>query len=148
MNNLLYALLRTTSDGTLSGGATGEITAEASALLALAQIAASVPPWVSRALCAQTDPEVFYPAQGAHPGPAKRVCFRCPVRVKCLAYAMSHGEVFGVWGGLDEDERRDLNRRNGRCPIGRHQATEANDCTDAIGRRYCGNCADESRRAA
>jgi WhiB family redox-sensing transcriptional regulator len=36
---------------------------------------------------------------------AKDVCSRCPVRAECLAFALANGEEFGVWGGMDPDER-------------------------------------------
>ncbi len=39
---------------------------------------------------------------------AKRLCGSCPVRVLCLAFAVEHGEAFGVWGGLNPEERRAL----------------------------------------
>lgn len=39
---------------------------------------------------------------------AKRICFRCPVRVRCLADALSRDEQEGIWGGLTTGERRDL----------------------------------------
>lgn len=39
---------------------------------------------------------------------AKAVCGRCPLRAECLAYALDAGEAHGVWGGLDEYERRVL----------------------------------------
>ena len=37
---------------------------------------------------------------------AKHICSRCPVRVQCLTHAISTGEYWGIWGGLDERERR------------------------------------------
>jgi WhiB family transcriptional regulator, redox-sensing transcriptional regulator len=37
---------------------------------------------------------------------AKSVCRGCPVQAACLAYALQHREPHGVWGGLDEAERR------------------------------------------
>jgi hypothetical protein len=39
---------------------------------------------------------------------AKRICYRCPVRARCLADALSRDEQEGIWGGLTTDERRDL----------------------------------------
>ena len=39
---------------------------------------------------------------------AKKVCARCPVRQKCLQYAFDSGERYGIWGGLNEVERRPL----------------------------------------
>ncbi len=64
--------------------------------------------WRDRALCAQTDPEAFFPEQGGSTRAAKRVCMRCEVRSACLDYALAHDERFGVWGGLSERERRRL----------------------------------------
>jgi WhiB family redox-sensing transcriptional regulator len=59
-------------------------------------------------LCAQTDPEAFYPERGYGTRAAKAVCAACPVRPECLAYALERGERFGVWGGMSERERRRL----------------------------------------
>jgi WhiB family redox-sensing transcriptional regulator len=42
---------------------------------------------------------------------AKRVCARCPVCAQCLAWAINHDEMSGVWGGTTEMERRALMRR-------------------------------------
>jgi WhiB family redox-sensing transcriptional regulator len=67
--------------------------------------------WRDLALCAQTDPEAFFPDKGESPRPAKRVCARCEVRAECLQYALDHGERFGIWGGLSERERRALTRQ-------------------------------------
>jgi WhiB family redox-sensing transcriptional regulator len=67
--------------------------------------------WTANALCAQTDPETFYPDQGQPTQPAKAVCLSCPVRAECLEYALVNKEPFGVWGGLSERERRSLLRK-------------------------------------
>lgn len=45
---------------------------------------------------------------------AKSVCRRCNVVQECLAWALESGQDAGVWGGLSEDERRALKRRNAR----------------------------------
>ena len=66
--------------------------------------------WRSQALCAQVDPELFFPEKGGSAEPARRVCLRCPVTRECLEFALEHDERFGVWGGLSEQERRDLAR--------------------------------------
>jgi WhiB family transcriptional regulator, redox-sensing transcriptional regulator len=66
--------------------------------------------WQDRALCAQNDPEAFFPDKGESSAPAKRVCAGCEVRPECLQYALDHRERFGVWGGLSERERRVLAR--------------------------------------
>lgn len=67
--------------------------------------------WQERALCAQTDPEAFFPEKGGSTREAKRVCTGCEVRAECLEYALDNDERFGIWGGLSERERRKLRRR-------------------------------------
>jgi WhiB family redox-sensing transcriptional regulator len=69
--------------------------------------------WQERALCAQTDPEAFFPEKGGSTREAKRVCGGCEVRSECLGYALEHDERFGIWGGLSERERRRLKRQAG-----------------------------------
>ena len=66
--------------------------------------------WQERALCAQTDPEAFFPEKGGSTREAKKVCQTCDVRAECLEYALAHDERFGIWGGLSERERRRLKR--------------------------------------
>ena len=68
------------------------------------------PEWQERALCAQTDPEAFFPEKGGSTREAKRICSGCDVRAECLDYALAHDERFGIWGGLSERERRRLRR--------------------------------------
>jgi hypothetical protein len=66
------------------------------------------------ALCAQVDPELFFPEQGGDPRPARAVCLACPVRALCLD---TFGPVVdhGVVGGLTEVERR--RRRHTRAGV-------------------------------
>jgi WhiB family transcriptional regulator, redox-sensing transcriptional regulator len=66
--------------------------------------------WQERALCAQTDPEAFFPEKGGSTREAKRVCGSCEVRVECLEYALANDERFGIWGGMSERERRRLKK--------------------------------------
>ena len=66
--------------------------------------------WQDRALCAQTDPEAFFPEKGGSTREAKRVCRSCEVRAECLEYALENDERFGIWGGMSERERRRLKR--------------------------------------
>jgi len=67
--------------------------------------------WQERALCAQTDPEAFFPEKGGSTREAKKVCIGCEVKAECLEYALAHDERFGIWGGLSERERRKLKKR-------------------------------------
>lgn len=56
------------------------------------------PDWWGRAVCAQTDPEAFFPEKGGSTREAKRICSGCEVRAECLEYALAADERFGVWG--------------------------------------------------
>jgi WhiB family transcriptional regulator, redox-sensing transcriptional regulator len=69
--------------------------------------------WQERALCAQTDPEAFFPEKGGSTRDAKKICTGCEVRSECLSYALANDERFGIWGGLSERERRRLKRLAG-----------------------------------
>jgi WhiB family redox-sensing transcriptional regulator len=67
--------------------------------------------WQERALCAETDPEAFFPEKGGSTREAKKICTGCEVKAQCLEYALANDERFGIWGGLSERERRRLRRR-------------------------------------
>ena len=68
--------------------------------------------WQDKALCAQVDPEIFFPDKGGSTRNPKRVCAMCEVRAECLDYALTHEDAgrFGIWGGFSERERRRLKR--------------------------------------
>ena len=66
--------------------------------------------WQDRALCAQTDPEAFFPEKGGSTREAKKICTGCEVKAECLEYALANDERFGIWGGLSERERRRIKR--------------------------------------
>jgi WhiB family redox-sensing transcriptional regulator len=67
--------------------------------------------WQSDSLCAQTDPEAFFPEKGGSTRDAKKICASCEVKSQCLEYALQNDERFGIWGGLSERERRKLRKR-------------------------------------
>jgi len=66
--------------------------------------------WRDDALCAQTDPEAFFPEQGGSTKMAKRVCALCEVKTECLADALQLpiSEQHGVAGGMDARARRKI----------------------------------------
>jgi WhiB family transcriptional regulator, redox-sensing transcriptional regulator len=68
-------------------------------------------PWQASALCAQTDPEAFYPEKGDQAKTAKMICAQCPVKSECLEYSLARDERFGIWGGLSERDRREIRKR-------------------------------------
>lgn len=71
-------------------------------------------PWMERAVCASTDPDVWFPTKALDQqteAKAKRICHRCPVIDECLEYALESDQRYGIWGGLSEQERRGVARR-------------------------------------
>lgn len=68
------------------------------------------PGWMASALCAQADPDAWYPDKGDNIRAAKELCRRCPVRVPCLELALERTEPHGLWGGLTPRERRKIRR--------------------------------------
>jgi WhiB family transcriptional regulator, redox-sensing transcriptional regulator len=74
--------------------------------------APSVAGWREEAACRGADLALFFPGRGESAQPARQICARCPVRQECLEFALRHGEVHGIWGGLTERDRRALRTRH------------------------------------
>lgn len=72
------------------------------------QIAADVAVlgWMDLARCQETDAESFFPEKGASTRTARAVCRGCEVRAECLDYALETSQMFGIWAGTTEAERR------------------------------------------
>lgn len=75
--------------------------------------------WAGQAACAGEDPELFFPIGDTGPAldqieEAKMVCRGCAVAVQCLGHALAERIPYGVWGGMSEDERQSLTRRDVR----------------------------------
>jgi len=118
--------------------------------------------WQERALCAQTDPEAFFPEKGGSTREAKKICGGCEVRSECLEYALAHDERFGIWGGLSERERRRLRRRAlspddappeppaqvKMCRSGTHEMAGDNVRVLADGTRRCKKCVSQANARA
>ena len=70
--------------------------------------------WRDRAACRGPETSLFFPPtnaerrdeRDARERRAKSICVECAVRDQCLEYAMGVGELHGIWGGLNESERR------------------------------------------
>ncbi|MFD5398582.1 WhiB family transcriptional regulator [Streptomyces sp. NPDC127097] len=82
-------------------------------------ISTAAAPARPRPVCADEDPELFFPIGDTGSAllqieEAKAVCRRCPLMESCLQGALERNERFGVWGGTDQDERRALKRRSTR----------------------------------
>ena len=67
--------------------------------------------WRTSAACRTADPELFFPVSSLGPAQAdiaraKAVCSSCEVRRQCLQFALATHQIYGVWGGTTEEERR------------------------------------------
>ncbi|MBT2449784.1 WhiB family transcriptional regulator [Streptomyces sp. ISL-43] len=79
--------------------------------------------WQEGAACRELGPRLFFQPT-AEQGPdrerrdeaAKEVCALCPVQRDCLRHVLRAGEPLGVWGGLDERERRRLRAAQAESP--------------------------------
>ncbi len=72
--------------------------------------------WWGAAACRNAEPDLFFPISATAASRttvqrAKQVCASCPVSTQCLSYALRHRQEQGIWGGLTDDERRLLSRR-------------------------------------
>jgi WhiB family redox-sensing transcriptional regulator len=78
--------------------------------------------WQWRAACRGEDTGLFFPPahleereeRKTREQHAKAICGGCPVRIECLEYAIRIREPHGIWGGLNELERRVLIRQRER----------------------------------
>jgi WhiB family redox-sensing transcriptional regulator len=71
--------------------------------------------WRQHAACQEADPEVFFPVGvtgAAVPAiaAAKAICAECAAQAACLEFAVTTNQEYGIWGGLSEEERRDVRR--------------------------------------
>lgn len=64
-----------------------------------------IPSWFVDAKCLDADPESFFPDKGGSAGPAIAVCERCPIRQRCLDWAVENRQDKGIWGGMSEKQR-------------------------------------------
>ena len=70
--------------------------------------------WQEDAACRDADPELFFSNEENDRERALLYCSSCPVRTECLEHALATREVYGIWGGTDEQERKRLLRRRRR----------------------------------
>ena len=72
--------------------------------------------WQLRAACRGPESAVFFPPSSSErrderelrEAKAKAICAECCVQADCLEYALTIREPHGIWGGLNEHERREL----------------------------------------
>ena len=106
--------------------------------------------WRDLAVCAQTDPDVFFPEKGGSIRQAKAVCAVCPVTAPCLEYALERGAL-GIWAGTSRAERKQMGRPAGTpalrdCKAGLHVMTPENIYTAPDGAQTCRLCKEARSR--
>lgn len=73
-----------------------------------------LPEWQTRAACkGRVDLDFIEPKSPAEDAECRALCAGCPVREQCLASALASGEAWGLWGGVDADERLRIAERDG-----------------------------------
>jgi len=66
--------------------------------------------WYEQAECRSRSTRLWFSNYRRTIDGAIAVCRRCAVSSACLALAMDHPELVGVWGGTDEEERARIRR--------------------------------------
>jgi WhiB family redox-sensing transcriptional regulator len=92
--------------------------------------------WQEKAACRGPDSTLFFPPsvpesrveREAREAKAKQICDECHVRVACLEYSLRIREPHGIWGGLNEAERRIVLDRQ---PVGAEGAASASHAEGA-----------------
>ena len=69
--------------------------------------------WRDRAACRTADPDLFFPVSAASHAQAdtaraRAVCASCPVRSRCLDFALTTRQAHGIWGGRTPEERSSM----------------------------------------
>lgn len=77
--------------------------------------------WQLQGACRGEDPTLFFHPEGERGSlreeriqAAKSICGACPVQTLCAEHALAVREPYGIWGGLSEDEREAIYRRQRR----------------------------------
>ncbi|MDO5701647.1 MAG: WhiB family transcriptional regulator [Bowdeniella nasicola] len=80
--------------------------------------------WQYEGACREADPNLFFHPEGERgrartrrDEAAKAICATCPVLEQCREHALAVREPYGVWGGLSEDERREIFSKRRRSKI-------------------------------
>lgn len=79
--------------------------------------------WHEDAACKEAPAGLFFAPPGEQVADrdkrdreAKAYCRPCPVRTACLEYALGRSDKYGVWGGMNPEDRKREKRRRSRLP--------------------------------
>lgn len=81
--------------------------------------------WQDAAACKGVDIDIFFSLDEHDQRQALELCKACPVQQECLRDAITHGEMYGIWGGMRESERRGIIRDRRRQHRGRREEDAA-----------------------
>jgi WhiB family redox-sensing transcriptional regulator len=86
--------------------------------------------WRAAGACLSADPDLFFPISSTGPAErqiarAKMICAGCRVRRECLDFALSHNQVYGIWGGTTPEDRQRESRRKRRAAAAAAKRTVA-----------------------
>jgi WhiB family redox-sensing transcriptional regulator len=75
--------------------------------------------WRSAGACLSADPDLFFPISAIglaeqQVARAKTICASCGVKRECLEFALTHAQVYGIWGGTTPEDRQRARRRERR----------------------------------
>lgn len=91
------------------------MTTAALALFALTDRPAWMDQRAATTVCAQTDPDLWFPDKGnwTSSRSARALCQTCPLLAACRSWALANPDEAreGIWGGLTERERSAERRR-------------------------------------
>ena len=76
--------------------------------------------WQEQGACKDFDTDTFFlehnlraKAKNEKETIAVSICNACPVKLKCLDHALNTPEIYGVWGGMTEEQRHFIMRKRG-----------------------------------
>lgn len=70
--------------------------------------------WQEDAACRDADIGLFFSLDDDDQRAAQELCRSCPVQQECLRFALENREMYGIWGGMQESDRRSVIRERRR----------------------------------
>lgn len=71
--------------------------------------------WQQKGLCREVTSDIFFyedqergENKQARISQARAICSICPVKNECLEFSIRTNQSHGMWGGLTQDERKEL----------------------------------------
>lgn len=81
--------------------------------------------WQERSACRDAEADLFFSTEDEDQKRAREYCVTCPVQQECLRHAIENREMYGIWGGMFEGERRAIIRDRRRQERERRRKSDA-----------------------